>query len=618
MKYRKRPRYQTSKAKPLTEIGLRLPKEYPWVVFRELKRDLDSLLTVEFSKTLDDVIRHRNVVKLLEVAESWGLQSISLMAWETTAEIAAVYQLSSLLKRYPFDTEKSVREDRAFQKFLDAEEVCKNFNQVNWLELANPSLESDVDVFTYARSFIHTVLGDAPDPITVTDWSRHGPGATLSTFGGNNSVYAKYTNWPYDVTKAAIGHARCLIENDERWIGALEDDYRTVMEIPKHTILNRRLFWENVFNVVDGNRVTFVPKDARTERTIAIEPTMNLMLQLGVDGYIRRRLKRFHVNLDDQTHNQELARIGSIDDSFATIDLKAASDSVSLKLCYLLLPPMWYDYLIDLRSPKGTLRDENFVYQKISSMGNGYTFALESLIFASIIYATIRQCSSVRWPSDDFAVYGDDLIVPTCYSSEVIRQLSRFGFVTNSEKTFVQGPIRESCGTDWFRGRQIRPVFITETPTDVKMLFSARNRIQRSLSLRYGLSSSASVSLFDKWIPERFRSFVGPLSDEEFDSYIHVSHPKGCIYRHGRWKFRRLVYKPLAFPGNKFLFRKLMNPLRQTNQSFLDYSRSKDRSLDFWKGLNGGGSCFTVTRRNRVTVSVSTSLTSIWSDEYLA
>lgn len=617
MKYRKPPRHQTGKPKTRNVSRPRLPKDYPWAVICTVKSDLDNLLNAEVSSELDDIIKHRDVARLLEFADSWGLQSISLKDWEAVADIAAVYQLSSLLKRYPFETEKSTRLENALKKFYEAEQRCKEFNHSLWQDLASPSVESNVCIFTYARSFIHSVLGDYPEWNKVVKWSRHGPGATLSTQNGDISYYHKYARWPYDVTKAAYGHAVALIKSDERWHGALEDSYRDVMEIPKYQIIDQQVFWANVLHVVDGNRVTFVPKDARTERTIAVEPTINLMLQLGVDGYIRRRLKRFQVNLDDQTKNQELARRGSIDGSFSTIDLKAASDSVSNRLCELLLPPLWYDYLQDLRSPQGTLRNETIYYEKISSMGNGFTFALESLIFASIIYAVVRHKTPERKRRYEFAVFGDDLIVETAYTEDVIEQLGRFGFATNLDKTFLQGPIRESCGTDWFRGHLIRPVFLTECPADVKGLFSARNRLQRSLELRFGMLESLTVSTFDKWIPENCKQFFGPLSDEDFDSYRHVRSPEGLRYKHGMWAFKRLTYVPVSHPGRKFLFRKLMVALRPAGQSLDVVSyRSFDRALSALKGLKGGGSCFTVTRRNRVAMSVNTSRTSIWCDEY--
>jgi len=47
----------------------------------------------------------------------------------------------------------------------------------------------------------------------------------------------------------------------------------------------------------------------------------------------------------------------------------------------------------------------------------------------------------------------------------VMLLLEYLGFVANKRKTFWEGPFRESCGTDWFAGANVRPVFMT-SPLD--------------------------------------------------------------------------------------------------------------------------------------------------------
>jgi hypothetical protein len=524
----------------------------------------------------------------------------------TIAELASSYQLSMLLKRYPFSDFSDQRRSVAYEKFIAAEKSCRKFNDENYKFLANPVTEDITEVFTFARSFINRVLGEYPEYPEIVEWSRHGPGATLSTIEGLNSQYHKFENWPYDCTKAALGHARLLISNDERWLGALQDSYRDVMEIPKHYPIDLETFWSSVFNVVKGNRVTFVPKDALQERTIAIEPTMNLCLQLGVDGYIRRRLIPFGVDLNSQDKNRLLARIGSSDGIYATLDLKAASDSISLKICRLLLPPIWYKYFLKLRSPYGEVGGEVLRYSKISSMGNGFTFALESLIFTAIIIGVLKHYRG-RVDYRRFSVFGDDLIIETEYADLLIFYLDKFGFATNSDKTFIKGPVRESCGTDWFRGLLIRPVFLTEFPSDVKQLFSARNRIRRKLETQWGISSSLTEKQFDKWCPDVCLDIIGPPSNEEFDTYRHISFPYNSRYSKGHyWEFFRIITKPCPLRGHKFLFRKLMSSLRGCE--------SPPR---FWEGVKSGGSCFDVTKRGFVRLSVVTSLAYSWPEEYL-
>jgi hypothetical protein len=319
----------------------RVPQEFYWDILRSLAQDLQGYLHESFKDELDYIIRKKDVVALISLSEAYGLQCIPFSGSDTIAETNATYQIVALLKKFQFDDPNFDRRAAAIEKFLAAERQCSAANDVLLPKLRRTQNDDILSVFTLARGFIARVLGQIPDWDDVSRDCRHGPGATLSTSRGFNSSYFKYGDWPYDVTKAALPYAIGALLQDERWRGALEDDYRNVMEIPKHFIIDQQVFLKNVFHVVSGNFVTFVPKDVRQERTIAIEPTINLYLQLGVDGSLRRRLKAYGVDLDSQKKNQDLARIGSIEGSFSTLDLKQASDMLSTEACRYLFPPMW-------------------------------------------------------------------------------------------------------------------------------------------------------------------------------------------------------------------------------------------------------------------------------------
>jgi hypothetical protein len=328
------------------------------------------------------------------------------------------------------------------------------------------------------RKFIRKVLGEAvPDGDVFFAEARHGPGGTIKGRGTGQSKYDKYADWPYTVTPKCAPYARSLIQNDPRWLGALEDSYRTRFHIPMWSILNWNTFWDTVLCTVEGNRITTVPKDVTIDRPIAIEPTINMMVQLGVDAYIRRRLRRWGVDLNDQTLNCRLAREGSLSDQLVTIDLSSASDTISLRLVKLLLPSDWYQFLCDLRSPKGTLPSGSVIrYRKISSMGNGFTFALESLIFTAIQYAS-HKLANVPFVKGKFAVYGDDLICHRTVSYPLLRLLDLSGFIPNRSKSFLQGPFRESCGTDWYCGHYVRPAY-AKSLDRIDQLAAVYNRLR--------------------------------------------------------------------------------------------------------------------------------------------
>jgi hypothetical protein len=203
-----------------------------------------------------------------------------------------------------------------------------------------------------------------------------------------------------------------------------------------------------------SNRVEFVPKNWKTHRTIACEPTGNVPLQLAFDGYAKDMLaKRAKIDLRDQSRNQGLARAGSIDGSFATIDLRNASDTVASILVDMLFPQDWADYLKALRCSHYSGKTGEGRYEKFSSMGNGSTFVIETLIFAAACSATGTSV---------FSVYGDDIVIATYKANALIVLLNYLGFELNTDKSYITGPFRESCGTDWYEGRNVTPFYVRD------------------------------------------------------------------------------------------------------------------------------------------------------------
>lgn len=613
-------KYKNQKSKmlhiPEEKLGVCLPQDYPWKVLSHLTEDLKYLFDEGEYKRITEIVRKRDFSAYLSLSEEWDAQS-KRSTESSIAVMRAKTQVSSLLKKFQFKSDSKSRRSAAIEKFLTAEQACGAFNRKgrSFVFLDTDSTD-EASVFQYARQFLSKLLGEGlPHPEALTLWSRHGPGANLDTQYGSTSQYFKYSEWPYSCTLDALQEARSAIKRDERWLGALEDDYRHRYNIPKYAILDQEKFWSTVITIVPGNRICFVPKNALIDRSIAIEPSLNLYLQLGVDGFMRRRLKRWGVDLDSQAKNQELARLGSLKwedpNCYCTLDLASASDTISLRCCAALLPQEWYNYLIRIRSPLGELDGNFIVYDKISSMGNGFTFALETAIFTSIVYGVMKAAQGSFVP-DDIAVYGDDIIVPKQFVNQTIRCLNLAGFEINVNKSFFEGPFRESCGADWFRGLPVRAVYLTSLPTTVKGLWTDLNRLRRILSLRWMVEDSQSESYIAKYIPDLFRGYVGPISDEDFDSYRHSAIPNG-MYDSCLWKFKRLVVTLEPQRGNKFLFRKLMHDLRGQPQPLSIHSRSL-----VWRDgkLTGGGSRFAITRNDRVKVSASYSVADIWRTKY--
>lgn len=214
---------------------------------------------------------------------------------------------------------------------------------------------------------------------------------------------------------------------------------------------------------VRGSRLSTVPKNEDTERTIAIEPSGQMALQLAAGRYLEDALRWIGLDITNQQPlNKALAKRGSVDGSLATIDMKSASDMMSVDLVRRLLPPAWTDYLMRVRSQEIEVDGEWHELHMISTMGNGFTFPLMTLIICSLIYGYRAQRGGPRLFIDwsDTAVFGDDVIVPTHEYAGVCETLEQAGFVINHDKSFSTGSFRESCGGDYYEGVDVTPFYV--------------------------------------------------------------------------------------------------------------------------------------------------------------
>lgn len=230
----------------------------------------------------------------------------------------------------------------------------------------------------------------------------------------------------------------------------------------------------------------------------------------------------------------ELARMGSLDGSIATIDLSSASDTVARELVRLILPTDWLLLLESLRAPITYVDDRPVFLEKFSSMGNGFTFELETIIFRTLI-------ATLGIPG---MVFGDDIIVPSEHYKMVFDALSYFGFIPNMKKTFGEGPFRESCGGDYYQGEAVRPFYLEEIPTSPQQWIGIANGLRRTDP---GLTTLRAAWRFAiDQIPIQFRVF-GPEWLE--DSVIHVDEPEQYrVWRvHRTYAGRKLMSEETGF-----------------------------------------------------------------------
>lgn len=223
-----------------------------------------------------------------------------------------------------------------------------------------------------------------------------------------------------------------------------------------------------------GNTICTVPKNSKTNRVIAVEPGINMLCQKAAGTMIRKRLLRQGINLRDQRINQELCKY-ALDRDLATVDFSSASDSISRVLIDDILPPKWSKLLSFLRSPCYVSDDGSPVpWEKYSSMGNGFTFELESLVFFCAASVVMTHLGLEGRPS----VYGDDVIIPT-EAYELYASFCKYlGFTVNLEKSFSSGLFRESCGVHYFDGLDVQPIFLKEKISNVQGVYKLANSVR--------------------------------------------------------------------------------------------------------------------------------------------
>ena len=348
------------------------------------------------------------------------------------------------------------KKKKALDSFKTAEDSCLKTNR-------NPNYDNGNNhpLFEYTHNAcirkIERILGDFCGD-ELMDCSNWGPGVTLK-LKEDTSPQNKF-RFENGITKAAYNFVR-------DWFPVA---YPTWI-IPT---------WE----IQNGNKVVTVPKNSKTDRTIAVEPGVNLWFQKGIGSMIRRRLLRFGIDLNSQTRNQELARVGSKTQHLATIDFSSASDTISEATVWNLLPNKWFRILDIFRSKLGQLHGApTFVYNKFSSMGNGFTFELESLIFFAIATSC---CEALGIDHSEVSVFGDDVIIPVVAVELFTVICSTYGFSINTQKSFSTGYFRESCGEHYYNGIDCKPYFLKEEVKYESDVYKSANAVRR-LSHRHGI-----------------------------------------------------------------------------------------------------------------------------------
>lgn len=359
--------------------------------------------------------------------------------------IFAMRQLTLLFKKLEGECTEP-RKRMALESFIDCERDLK-------------SLEGRLDaneLSELARIFA-IVFGDSIDQVNLEIETgqiapEHGPGATADKKFGNQKFVQ--TEWPVRLDRVFpycdnVPSRWGLYNPDDPGVKFLEPGAERPV------------------------KVTLVPKTRKTPRVIAIEPTAMQYMQQGIMRSLVPKLESDSlgfVGFTDQSRNRDMARKGSIDGSFATLDLSEASDRVLNSIVLRLVKP-WPSFseaLQATRSRTAELPDGRRVrLSKFASMGSALCFPVEALVFTTIVLKGIQDTAAKRLTRREIyrlagsvRVFGDDIIVPGVYAEGVASALEAYGLKVNHRKSFWTGRFRESCGGDFFDGQDVTPVYL--------------------------------------------------------------------------------------------------------------------------------------------------------------
>lgn len=403
-------------------------------------------------------------------------------------------------------------------------------------------------------------------------------GSTYVATRGKNSLEEKLQNLEWTITEDCIplfaeltlrnrALKTGLKERCRRCYGSLKA-YRRVAnaawrEAPSGLNQYKRALYvimvhvRNVVPVVLGSRFSTVPKNNEKDRPINLEPFCNILVQrsigIGLRNYIRDCYGVDLLNAQE-VHGRLISECGK-----ATLDLSNASDSITPQLVKLVVPKTVYDLTMASRSPyvEQSSGDIHFL-NKISSMGNGFTFELMTLLLLAI----------TRYWDNKSRVYGDDIIVNDTVAANVISDLTAVGFQINVDKSFYgDNPFRESCGKNFHRTEGYIWSFDFHYPVnevDCIVFFNKLLYLQK----HYGLFNDL-VDKLSRLVPvalrcNRFELATDPLSNVPLDDFFHLVARKRNSPGNFKQRSSDLCYKDFH------VFKTFVSKSRRVNSTDLD------------------------------------------------
>lgn len=429
-------------------------------------------------------VRARDYSTLLKTAELIDESLISSVTlgiedteYPSAAKFLAASQFVALVSKYQFHRGAIPGLDpdaRAIADFRKAERRNSRLNKIFRAHL-NRGTERHWSV-PLVRAEISRVLGRTPHYEDIFDKCDFSGGASYLTSGQVTHLAAKLGGVKISGSKSALDYFKLALRRNSSYSEQFLER-KNGMICYDYDALCREI--DLRFEETDCNIISVVPKKAKSGRTIGKEPEIHNYLQKGIDLCMRQLIKdAYGIDLSEQRPNQILAWRGSLDNScdpYVTLDVKGASNSVLREYVRSVVPPRWYRLLDDTRSHSYIIDGQSTAYEMFCSMGNGFCFPLETLIFAAICKVAAEHCH-VR---PDFRCYGDDIVVRQSVALVVKEILEQSGFALNTDKSFVFGKFRESCGANWYGGLDVTPGYYKEPVQSLTALHAQHNSLAR-------------------------------------------------------------------------------------------------------------------------------------------
>jgi len=405
----------------------------------ELMLNTAKALVRDFHELTEDSFRYSDYALALQSCNLENIRSAVPRPrdGDTVTRYKCDYQLASLFKRYRF--EKDLFSDDELEQMS-----ITGFLQ-NQERIARIQLSEMPDVYQAilkrARGLLSLWLGDY-DLDEHIDLCRFGRRATVG-IPSRKACEAERYEVPITGSKAHITwFSRIYLERDKQ-----------VMKYILAQIKEKNI---SPFQEVEHLALTLVPKTFKSLRGIMPNTTIGSFYTDGLGKVLTRRLQRIGYDITKlQPKHGALAKEGSITGKLVTADQSMASDNITLDLVKALFPQPWFDALNLGRIGVYQLPDGQKVESStFCTMGIGFTFPLQTLVFLAIL----RAISINFGHGNEFiSVYGDDLIYDVDMHPFVVTIFERLGLKLNVDKTFSSGSFRESCGSDYYCGRDVRP-----------------------------------------------------------------------------------------------------------------------------------------------------------------